>query len=116
MRLQTIKKDSDLVLEGVKFDVQWSDGNIAQVLATDAKGNLVAFKVESYSFKALVKAPPKKVKKFLLAGTVAGVPVESFYDDKYDAENAKREHERMVSSDEYCSLEVSSVEVEEADA
>lgn len=113
MKLQTIKSESQLVLKGIRFDVLWTDNSITQVSATDDDGNLVVFKVESYNFKAMVKAPPKMVKKHLLVGTVAGMSVENFYEDKYEAEEAKREHERMVSSDEYCTLEIKPVEVAE---
>ena len=114
MKLQSIKTDSQLVLKGITFDMAWTDNSITQVQATDEDGNLVVFKIESYSFKAMIKAPPKMVKKYLLSGAVAGVPVESIYDEKHEAENAKNDHERMVSSDEYCTLQISQIEVAEA--
>ena len=65
MKLQSIKNDSQLILKGVKFDVQWTDNIVSQVTATDEEGNAVVFKVESYNFRVLVKAPPKMVNKFL---------------------------------------------------
>ena len=113
MKLQSVKKDSQLNLSGIKFDVQWSDGSISQVAATDEAGNIVVFKTESYTFKVLVKEPPKMVKRYLLKGTVAGVPVENFYDQRHEATDAMSTHESMVTRDEYCSLEVSEVECAE---
>lgn len=116
MKLVSVKKESQIVLNGINFDVLWTDGSIAQVTATDLEGNLVCFKKESYDFRVLVKEPPKQVVKFLLKGTVAECPVHAMYDERYQAQQAMDTHQNMVSRDEYCSLEIEEVTVAETDA
>lgn len=113
MKLQSIKKESELKLAGIKFDVTWADGSVCQVTAQDAAGNVVVFQKTDYSFRVMVEAPPKMVKRHRLSGSVAGMPVAEDFEDKYDAQNAMHEKQRMVTSDEYCSLEVTEVEVPE---
>lgn len=113
MRLKSVKKDAELVLAGVTFETTWADGSIKEVKATDGAGNIVVFRTDNYNFGVLVKEPPKLVKRHQLKGTVAGSAVEQLFDDKYEAINAMNEYQRMVSSDEYCSLEVEQVEVPE---
>lgn len=111
MKLVSVKKDSQIVLCGINFDVLWTDGSIAQVTATDSEGNLVVFKKESYDFRVLVKETPKQVTKFLLKGTVAECPVHSVFDERYQAQSAMDTHQNMVSRDEYASLEIEEITV-----
>ena len=113
MKLVSVKKESQIVLRGIQFDVLWTDGSISQVTAKDDDGNMVCFKRESYDFKVLVKEPPKMVTKYMLKGTVAECHVESIYDERYQAQSAMDTHQNMVSRDEYCSLEIEEVSVAE---
>lgn len=117
MRVTDTKRDSALVLEGIKFDVVRNEqGGIQSLRMEDAKGNIVLVtKAESYSntINVQVKAPPKLVKRWHLKGVVAGLHVDHLFDDEYTATKAKSEYEAKVRREDDAALTVEAVEVPE---
>jgi len=49
MNLKTVKTDSEIVLEGIKVDVERQDGVVSAVLLHDKAGNSVAVRLGQYS-------------------------------------------------------------------
>ena len=91
MNWQKVKWNKQIILEGITADVDHSDTTLVAVTLTDAKGNKLRIRYESYVMHAEVPAAPKTVEKIALNGTVLGLPVAEIFDDKYKAEDRKEE-------------------------
>jgi hypothetical protein len=116
MKFERIKKDSQLTLNGVTFETEYHDSALQGVTMRDAAGNVVRLALNSYSLYALVPAKPTVVKRHRVAGTVAGFPVEQFFENDYDATRAKSHYESKLRSDEDVALTITVVEVPEEQA
>jgi hypothetical protein len=113
MRFEKVKKDAQLVLKGISFETAWHDGSLQSVTMRDDAGNVLKLAVESYSFYALVPAAPKMVKRYKVSGTLAGLPVEQFFEYDHETQRAKDNYESRVRVDGDADLSISIVEVPE---
>lgn len=85
-----VKKPSDIVLEGVDVELDWTDStNVQGIIIRDAKGNSLRFIKGEYSgIRALI---PATVEKYRLHGTLCGSHFEQLFDEEYQAEERQRE-------------------------
>lgn len=96
MRLQSIKNPSDLKLDGVTFACEYHDKTLKSVTAKDVAGNVVVFTVDTYTFKALVPAPPEKKRVNVVTARVReiGTPIREEFEESYEAIQRRSELER----------------------
>jgi len=112
MKLKSVKKASDLVLEGIKIEIDTVDHSQKAVTFTDVKGNVVRVAHRDYnSLSVEVPAPPEMEKKFKLSGTVLGLPVDKLFDDQFEARNELERLESEVRNEDERSLKVEQVDV-----
>ena len=114
MKYHSAKTAKEVVLEGITVEFETRDGSLHSVTLTDKQGNTCKIAKTDYStMAALVPAPPEKVKKFQVSGTLKGVStVCETFDSDFEATTRKSEIERAFGYDEGVKLEVSPVEVE----
>lgn len=93
MKFKSVKKASELKLDGVDFQIELLDKQLNSVTLTDKSGNVVKFSKHGYSdFAAFVPQPPEMVKKFELRYTLALIGDKTeLFDEKYEAESRGRE-------------------------
>lgn len=96
MNLQSVKKASDLKLDGVTFDCEYRDKTLSAVTLTDKSGNLVRFVLENYSVRALVPAPPEKKTVHVVTAKVRSVnaPIREQFDEIHEANERRSELDR----------------------
>lgn len=109
MKFKTVKKPSEVVLDGISVELDIVNDVIKGITLKDAKGNLVRVAERSYNIFVEVPCPPEKEKKHKLSGEVIGLPVEKLFDDKYAAEDEKR---RLESESSTAELKVEEVELD----
>ena len=91
MNLVSVKDADKLPPVGVRVSFEKVDGNIHSVTISDEGGNFfVVKKTNTYSdtLGIFIKEPPKSVDKFLLKGVYAGVNIEKYFDDEWEATSA----------------------------
>ena len=108
MRFKTVKKSSEITLEGVKVELDFVDGALKAAHFTDPKGNTLRITERGYNLYAEIPAPPETEKKYKLHGHVLDVPVEKIFDDEFEANQEKRRLEDEAARSE---LKVEKVEV-----
>lgn len=86
MNYESVKKPSDLKLEGITIDVEMRDGAPYAVTLTDAKGGHVKIVRNDYSMSILVPAKAKRVKRWAVRGEVRGLKVDENFEEKYQAQ------------------------------
>lgn len=90
MKFKSVKKSSEVVLAGIKADLDIVDGVVKGITLTDAKGSIVRVCERAYNMYVEIPAPPETEKKHKLSGTVLGLPVEKLYDHDFQANDEKR--------------------------
>lgn len=86
MNLKTIKTANEIKLAGYYVEAETVNDSLNAIVIRDEDGALVAkFCNESYSFRALVPAPPKMVKRHNVSGNIHGITVNEVYSDVYEA-------------------------------
>lgn len=104
------KKATDIKLDGITVTFDKVDTTLNAVYLKDAAGNHCRIMLQSYSMQAQVPAPPKKEKRHVVRGEVPSLgKVRKEFAEKYEAEKAKRDLERMTG--ETFSLDCEEVEV-----
>lgn len=111
MKFKSVKKSSEIVLEGVKVDLDIVDGSVKGVTFTDAKGNVVRMAERGYNLYVEVPAPPEIERKYRLHGSVLGLPVEQYFEDEYSANDEKRRLENGSRDDADLTVELVEVPV-----
>lgn len=77
MRFKTVKKTSDIKLEGITIDADFVDGTLKRLGLIDKNGNRLQLSDRGYSsLAAEVPAPPEMATKYRLSGKVAGVQMQ----------------------------------------
>lgn len=110
MKFKSVKKASEVTLEGITVELDTVDGSIKGVILTDAKGNTLRVIERTYSLFVEVPAPPEMEKKYRLSGNLLGLPVNMNFDSKYEADAEQERLERGIRGDE-SELKVEEVEV-----
>lgn len=86
MKLKRVKSEKEIVLDGVKVNVEFVDNAIRSVHLTDSKGNVLVFSQENYNFSVSVKAPPEMKKVHVITGEIAGVKIHEIVEaGEYEA-------------------------------
>lgn len=111
MKFKSVKKASEVTLDGVRVEFDMVDGSIKAVTLTDPKGNVVRCAERGYNFYVEVPAPPETEKKFKLSGTVLGLPVEKVFDERHEADDELRRLESDVRGDDNIALKIEQIEV-----
>ena len=84
-----VKSPSDIALNGVTVELDWTNNNIVGLKVIDEAGNVLRVTKGDYSeMRVLV---PQTVEKYRLQGTVFDSPFQQDFDDEYAAENRKNE-------------------------
>lgn len=111
MNLQSVKKPSDFKLNGIAFDCEYRDKQLAAVTLRDDDGHIVRFALENYSVKAYVPAPPEKKTVHVVSGTVRGIgtTIREEFDDELEA---TRRHNDIVRADVCADTTITTEEVE----
>ena len=86
MKFKSVKKASEVTLEGITVELDTVDGSIKGVILTDAKGNTLRVIERNYNLFVEVPAPPEMEKKYRLSGNLLGLPVNMNFDSKYEAD------------------------------
>lgn len=112
MNLKTVKKATDMKLEGVSFECEFRDGSLAAVTLTDKSNNLVRFVLENYNVRALVPAPPAKKTVHVVSGKVraVGTEIREEFDEAYEA-NSRRSELEQADVCESVAVAVEEVEI-----
>lgn len=109
MKYTSIKKDSELSLNGISITVDRTDSGINSITFDDGLGGVIRCRMENYGWKVEVPAPPEMIEKYLLQGRVFGLEVREYFD------SISKANERLDffqnNSNDTCKLEVSSVSV-----
>ena len=88
-----IKTPSDIVLEGVNVELDWTDTTVNSIIVRDGKGNALRILRGEYSgMRALV---PATAEKYRLHGVCCGVDIDQVFDDENSAEDRKREIDEL---------------------
>jgi len=111
VKFKSVKKTSEIKLDGVKVEFDMVDGSIKAVTLTDASGNVVRCAERGYNFYVEVPAPPETEKKYRLHGSVLGISVEKTFDDEFTAKEEQRRLERSCINESEADLKVEFVEI-----
>ncbi|MGH8266900.1 MAG: hypothetical protein ACRETH_05480 [Steroidobacteraceae bacterium] len=109
MRFRTAKKGADVVLAGIKAELDIVDGTTHGITLSDGQGHVVHITQRGYNLFVEVPAPPATEKKYKLHGHVLDVPVERLFDEEFEANQEKRRLEDETARHE---LKVEHVDVE----
>lgn len=90
MKFKSVKKASDIVLDGCVVSLDQVEGSIKAVNVKDAKGNRLRVRIDSYNMSVEVPAPPETVTKYRLHGQVIGINVDKIFDEEHEAEDEKK--------------------------
>lgn len=95
LQLKTVRTQADIVLDGVKVDIEKHDNAFQRVTLTDSKGNMVVIAHVGYQMNILVPKTEKKT-VHVLAGTVPtlGAPIREEFENQFDADERKNKLER----------------------
>jgi hypothetical protein len=113
LKLQKVKKISDLKLDGVTFQAEYRDTNLHSVTLTDVSGKTVTFTKDNYSdFSAYVPAPPDKENKWELSYEINLIGLrKELFDEQYQANSRRSELESEYSS-QLQNIKIEQVDIE----
>jgi hypothetical protein len=90
-----VKTPTDIALNGVNVELDYTNTNIVGVKVTDGAGNVLRITKGDYSeIKVLV---PATVEKYRVIGTCCGMAVNKLYDNEADAQDKKGEIDNLDS-------------------
>lgn len=86
MNWERIKAASEIVLDGIKVEIETHDKSLRAVELTDAKGNRVKVCLSNYSdFAVMIPAKPEMRDAHLLKGEFRGLQVKELFEHVSDA-------------------------------
>ena len=101
-----IKTPSDIVLEGMNVELDWTDTTVNSIIVRDDKGNALRILRGEYSgMRAMV---PATTEKYRLHGVVLGIDVDQTFDDEASAEDRKEEILRVADN---ATIEIQKIKV-----
>ncbi len=105
------------VLDGVKINIEKVNNSTVAVLLTDQAGHQVKVCQNGYSsLQVCWPAPPKKAKRYVLAGKYLGLAeVREEFESEREADARRREYQDRADGNEEIGLTVTMVEVEVAE-
>lgn len=107
MKYKKITHPSDLKLEGVDIKTVMVGTEFISAEMTDKTGRKILFAKGSYSsFDVMTPAPPETVKKFRVSASVAAIPVTQDFESEYEAQDKKRELDRVADDATMVPVEV----------
>lgn len=103
MHLKAIKKDSDIVLDGVQIETERHDGQLQGLTLTDKKGALVIVRQGPYTgLQVFVPGPPPMVTRYRIQGEIKKVKFSELFESEFDA--SMRRNELDMTAEE-CPIE-----------
>ena len=109
MKMKSAKKASDIILAGVRVELDTKDGNPIGVTITDENGKFLRVSYTGWGLDFLVPEPPKMVERFQVAGRLKGIAFDETIDDETKA--LARVQELGVEADP---IEMKKIEIAEA--
>ena len=103
-------KENQILFDGASIVMDRTDDSVSAVTLTDANGNMLRLRYTGYSIALEIPAPPKMVKKYQIVGTVLGLAVTEYFDQKYEADNRLGEITGSLAEDS-ASLSIKEIEV-----
>lgn len=92
MKWQRIKGAGEIVLDGIKIELETHDGSPKAIELADAKGGRVKVCLSNYSdFAVMVPAKPETKDAYLLKGEFRGLPVKELFEHDFEARQRLRE-------------------------
>jgi len=93
MKFTTVKKASEIQLEGYEVEFDHSDSSLNSVTILKDGDPVARFAMRSYTLYAERQSDPVMVDRYKLHGSVCGLPVERLFERESDAERAKQKYE-----------------------
>jgi hypothetical protein len=115
MKLEKVKKESQVVLDGIDIEVTMEGSEIKSVVLTDKSSAWLRIEggsTYSDSINVYVKAPPKKEKRWFVVGSVVDVPVCEGPFETYTEANTRLGKFLDANLDQDVEVEEREVEVE----
>ena len=100
MLWQTVKHSKDVVLQGISIEIDKVNSSFSLVTLTDAAGNKLRIRQESYNMQVEVPAKPEKEKKWAVRGEFKGLQVDETFDGKYEAESRRDDLDSSLTVEE----------------
>ena len=113
MRFVTVKRATEIKLEGVRVSLDIVNGLQRGILITDGKGGVLRVRLAGYSDLSIeVPAPPEVEKKHKLTGSVLGIQVDKTFDDQFEAQREQIKLEEAAPGSAVLKLEEVEVPVD----
>jgi hypothetical protein len=97
MRFVTVKRATEIKLEGVKVSLDIVNGLQKGILLSDGKGGVLRVRLMGCSDLSIeVPAPPEVEKKHKLTGWVLGIPVDKTFDHQHEAQREQMKLEEAA--------------------
>lgn len=84
MNFKTVKKGSDVVLAGIKVELELRDGQPRVLLLRDIDGHVVQV-TSDYGIAVSVEAPPKLVARYRVKGSVGALAFDEMFQHEWQA-------------------------------
>lgn len=86
MNMATVKKDSEIKLDGVTVEVTRKDGGAVAVTVRDCVGGVLLVQLGQYGgLDVMVPAPPEKVTRWEVTGKIKGIAFRELFKEEYKA-------------------------------
>jgi hypothetical protein len=117
MKLQEVKKESEICLTGVLVEIERRENEVADITFSDGLGGFLKVAPGRYSgLSLLIPAEPKLVEGYRLSGKFLGlVEVLEDFDTKYRAERELEKYAEAAGPGVEHGLSIKQVEVPEED-
>lgn len=102
----SVKEGTDITLNGVSVELDWTNNSIVGVKVSDETGN--ALRVTKGDYSELKVLVPATVEKYRLHGTYCGLNIDQVFDDEGAAKDKKTE---IAGLGEATELEITKVKV-----
>ena len=115
MNMQTVKKESEIKLDGLKVEITRKDGTAMGITLRDGNGGTLVIQSNGWGngIDVLVPAPPKKVDRWAVKGSIKGVAFCELFDEEHKALTRMRDFD-MPGED--VTVAMNKVEVDEETA
>lgn len=114
MKYTSVKKESEIKLDGIRVTFDKVDSAIKMVYLTDKSGNVVRFSNPYSSVEMSVPAPPETEKRYTVTADVPGLgEIKKTFTEESEARAAAREANHSASLGNPATISEEDVVVEE---
>lgn len=87
IKFETVKKFSELKLEGITIEVECRDGQPFSITFLDGAGHLIRVARGDYSgMSIMLPEKPKMIKRWAVRGDVYGMKADEVFESEYEAQ------------------------------